>query len=396
MGSLLVVLIILGCAAYQYLRGSFVKSFIVIIISICASIVAFGFFELVAGFLIGREILVQWAHLFSFILLFILAFAALQAIAVQLTRKPVDLGFLPERIGRVICGILAGLIISGVLLTAVAMAPIPAKYPYQRFDETSPNPENPSRVLLNADGFAVGWFSIISSGSFSGKRSFALLHPAFLDQLFLNRQVEGIPIITVSDAVEISRQAVWPVPDGLKDLNGNSIPLKNQRGDNLTIVRITIMYHSLKTTSPFTPAQLRLICKQKDDDMGSLAGKGINIYPIGYIKAAGQLQLKNLTDRIELTKDDFATSRKEIDFAFYVPEGFVPVLIEFKQNSINQLPPPIAADQAPPAVPFTAPLAPVTPPAQGEASAGSAVESPAADTTGTAAGKTSESGLTEE
>ena len=190
MGSLLVVLIILGCVAYQYLKGTLVKSFVVVITSICASVVAFGYFELLANVFISCEIFVLWAYPLSFALLFILAFAVLQTIAAQLTRRPIDLGLLPERIGRVVCGIFLGLIVSGLLLTAAAMAPIPAKYPYQRFDETSPDPENPGKVLLNADGFATGWFSIVSSGSFSGKRSFATLHPAFLDQLFLNRLVK--------------------------------------------------------------------------------------------------------------------------------------------------------------------------------------------------------------
>jgi hypothetical protein len=191
MGSLLVVLIILGCVAYQYLKGTLVKSFVVVITSICASVVAFGYFELLANVFISREIFVLWAYPLSFALLFILAFAVLQTIAAQLTRQPIDLGLLPERIGRVVCGIFLGLIVSGLLLTAAAIAPIPAKYPYQRFDETIPDFEKkPSKVLLNADGFATGWFSIVSSGSFSGKRSFATLHPAFLDQLFLNRLVK--------------------------------------------------------------------------------------------------------------------------------------------------------------------------------------------------------------
>ena len=190
MGSLLVVLIILGCVAYQYLKGTLVKSFVVVITSICASVVAFGYFELLANVFISREIFVLWAYPLSFALLFILAFAVLQTIAAQLTRRPIDLGLLPERIGRVVCGIFLGLIVSGLLLTVAAMAPISPKYPYQRFDETSPDPENPGKVLLNADGFATGWFSIVSSGSFSGKRSFATLHPAFLDKLFLNRLVK--------------------------------------------------------------------------------------------------------------------------------------------------------------------------------------------------------------
>jgi hypothetical protein len=43
---------------------------------------------------------------------------------------------------------------------------------------------------------------------------------------------------------------------------------------------------------------------------------------------------------------------KWIDFVFYVPNDFVPVLAAFKQNSIASVPPPIAADQAPPVEPF--------------------------------------------
>jgi hypothetical protein len=355
MGSLLVVLVILGCVAYQYLKGTLVKSFAVVIASICASVVAFGYFELLAKVLINNEILVPWAHPLSFVLLFILAFAVLQTIAVQLIHQPIDLGLLPERIGRVICGIFLGLIVSGLLLTAVAMAPVSAKYPYQRFDQTSPDPENPRRVLLNADGFATGWFSIISSGSFSGKRSFAALHPAFLNQLFLNRHEidNGVSIITSPEAVEISRKAVWPAPEGLKDSDGK--PVLPKSGHTLTIVRVEITNQAIRKGGIFTPSQLRVVCKQENDDRDHLAGKGKNIYPLGYLKTAGELQIKKLTDHIEIKHSDLDNRGvKKVDFAFYVPDGFVPVLVEFKQNSVNQLPPPVTADQAPPAVPFTA------------------------------------------
>jgi hypothetical protein len=348
------VLIILGCVAYQYLKGTLVKSFVVVITSICASVVAFGYFELLANVFISREILVLWAYPLSFALLFILAFAVLQTIAAQLTRRPIDLGLLPERIGRVVCGIFLGLIVSGLLLTAAAMAPISAKYPYQRFDETSPDPENPGKVLLNADGFATGWFSIVSSGSFSGKRSFATLHPAFLDQLFLNRHEidNGVSIITSPEAIEIPKIAVWPAPEGLKDSDGK--PIQPKSGHNLTIVRVGITTAAIKDGGTFTPSQLRLVCKQKSDTKEDpLAGKGKNIYPVGYLKTADELQIKKLTDHIEIKRSDLDNRGvKNIDFAFYVPDGFVPVLVEFKQNCINQLPPPVPADQAPLVVPF--------------------------------------------
>lgn len=193
MAGLAVMLIILGCAAYQYLKGTLVKSFAMIIVTVCASVVAFGYFELLADVFVSRSdnsrfaSVIPWAQPLSFVLLFVLAFAILQTIVTQLLSKPVDLGFLPERIGRVVCGVFLGLILSGLLLTTLAMAPLPNKYPYQRFDADRPLAERPSNVFLNTDGFATGWFGMLSNGSFSGKRSFATLHPAFVDEAFLNR-----------------------------------------------------------------------------------------------------------------------------------------------------------------------------------------------------------------
>lgn len=353
MASLLMVLIISACAVYQYLKGTLIKAFVMIITTICASIAAFGYFEVLANVLISRNILVPWAQMLSFLLLFVLAFAILQTIAGQLTRKTIDLGLLAERVGRIICGILVGFIISGLLLTALAMAPLPSKVPYQRFDTTKPNPEKPSRVLLNADGFAIGWFNIISSGSFSGKRSFATLHPDFLDQLFLNRHkiTDGISTITGSAAIEIpAKISVWPAPEDLKD--SDEKPVLPKSGHNLTIVRVGITTNAMEDGGTFTLSQLRLVCKEKSDIGNPLAGKGVNIYPVGYLKTANQLQIKQLSDKIQIERSDFDGRIRWIDFAFYVPNGFAPVLAGFKQNNIAQVPPSKADEPLPPPAPF--------------------------------------------
>ena len=358
MASLAVVLVILLCAAYQYLKGTLVKAFAMIIITICASVVAFGYFEILANVFINRSAnsrhlsLVPWAQPLSFVLLFVLAFAILQTIANKLTRHPIDLGLWPERIGRVVCGIFLGLILSGILLTALAMAPLPNKYPYQRFDQINPNAEKPKKVLFNADGFATGWFSMISKGSFSGKRSFATLHPAFLDQVFLNRHkiADDISITTSSQAIELPRKAAaWPAPDALKDSEGNRILQKI--GHSPTIVRVGIKKSAIKDAGKFTLSQLRLVCKQKTD-AENLRGKGKNIYPIGYLKTAEQIQKKRLNDQIKLEHADFNDKARWLDFVFEIPNNFLPVLVEFKQNNIARVPPLVPAEQAPPAVPF--------------------------------------------
>ena len=173
MASLIILLIIAGCVAYQYLKGTLVRAFATIIITICASIVAFGYFETFAGVFVSQRtvteqsVLASWAQPLCFVLLFVLTFAILQTALIFLTLQPVDLGVLPERIGRVVCGIFLGLILSGNLLTALVIAPLPNKYPYQRFDDISPDAERPNKALLNADGFATGWFSMVSNGSFT-------------------------------------------------------------------------------------------------------------------------------------------------------------------------------------------------------------------------------------
>ncbi|MEE9370674.1 MAG: CvpA family protein, partial [Sedimentisphaerales bacterium] len=352
MAALLIILIIAGCVAYLLLKSTLVKSFTVLITTVSAAIIAFAFFELLSNVFIGRNIIVPWAQPLSFILLFILSFAILQTIAAQLARKRFELGLLTERIGRVICGIFLGLIVSGLLLTALAMAPIPTKYPYQRFDRSNPNAEKPDKVLFNADGFVTRCFGIVSSGGFSGKRSFALLHPAFLDQVFLNRHnfADDVSIITSPEAIKIQKKAVWPAPQDIKDLDGRPIPSKSAH--SLTIIRVGFSNKILKKSPTFTLSQLRLVCKRKDDSKKPLAGKGINIYPIGYLRTASQLLTKRLNDKIELERADFKTSVCEIDFAFYLPNGFVPVLVEFKQNSIAGAPPPVTPEQAPPPLTF--------------------------------------------
>ena len=381
MASLLVILVILGCAAYQYLKGTFVKALATIIIAIFSSIVAFGYFEILANLLLSRSnnssyiFIAPWALPLCFMLLFILTFAILQTALVQLIHKSVDLGFLPERIGRVICGILLGYIISGLLLTCLEMTPLSNKYPYQRFDPTKLEPENPNKVLLNANGFVTGLFSNVSNGSLSGKRSFAIIHPDFLDQLFLNRLFDKPSLVTSSfPAIEIPRPAVWPASEALRKQVDELISELNSRGRvtdettnrpvpmpgwiksgyEPTIVRICFKRDALNrderiNAGVFAQSQLRLICKRRGSGQNPYAGNAKNIYPIGYLNAPDRIQI---TPEIELERDDFDnTGKKYIDFVFCIPNGFEPILVEFKLNSIVEIPSKaiVSADQAPPA-----------------------------------------------
>jgi hypothetical protein len=355
--SAVVLLIIAGCAAFQFFKGTIVRAFATIVIAIFASIVAFGFFEILADVLIkrgdsgGMLSLVPWAQALSFLLLFVLTFAVLQTAIVQLTRMKIDLGLWPERIGRPVLGIILGLIVSGVLLVFLALAPLPGKYPYTRFEERNIRIDNPSTVFPNVDGLVTGLFSVISNGSFSGKRSFAAMHPDYLSQVFLNRLNSDVSIVSgVSPAIEVPRDAaVWPASDALK----NQVEELNSEGRlsrspgkptesryDLMVARIGFKKSALKpepkiSAGTFTLSQLRLICKSRGQNGDNQTGNGQNVYPIGYINTANQIETGS---KIELKQEEFAENVKNIDFLFAVPSGYVPVMVEFKLNNVVQIP----------------------------------------------------------
>jgi len=366
MANLVVLIIILGCAALLYFKGTFVKAFAAIIIAIISGMVAFGFFEAVANMLISRGDegmflkIAPWAQMTSFILIFVLAFALLQTGAIYLLKNPVDLGFLPECIGRIVCGIVLGFLVSGFLLTALAMGPFSLGLPYQRFDPRSLNPDNPKGALLGADGFATGLFTMVSKGSFSGKRSFATIHPNYLDQLFFNRLIATETTSIISNkfpAITVSRTAaVWPAPkavadeaDGLiSDLRSRSgklkdaqVPISTKGSYDVTIVRVGISKRAIRADAringgAFTLSQLRLICKREGSGQDRLAGEAVNVYPLGHLRTADQIQV---VPAIELDSRNIDGSEQLIDFVFCVPTGHEPVVVQYKLNSIAEIAP---------------------------------------------------------
>ena len=358
MAASVVLLIVVGCGAYQYLKGSIFKAVTTIMAMILASAVAFGFFEMLAGYLISKRSdskFVPWAQSLCFVVLFVVAFAILQTAVMQLAKLKVDFGVLPERIGRAILGAFMGLLVSGLLLTALAMGPLPNKYPYQRFDARNPEASSPSKVFPNVDGLVSGWFSMLSKGSFSAIRnpqSFGAIHADFLDQLYLNRHNDSdeMSFVVKPNSVTVpSKEGAWDVQPGeIKDSEGKAVTL--EAGDGIVVVRMEMFKNAVSKAGKFTLGQVRLICKEKD----SSGQAGINVYPIGYFSGVNEITTKKLFEKITLDRDHFGKTevKKPLDFAFKVPNDYTPIALEFKQNCIMQVPRVLSADKAPPVSPF--------------------------------------------
>ena len=364
MVSLIMLVIIAGCAAALYLKGNLVQGITLVLNALIAGLVAFAFYETLGGLLSKYAAgIAGWSQMICFLLVFILLLAILQTVVMQLGKEKMDLGLWPERVGRIVSGIFLGYVITGYLLTALALAPLPSSIPYARFEQRNPDASQANKPMFSPDGFVSGLFGTISKGSFAAlgtPRSFAVLHADFLNRLYLNRHKisQDIPLQTSTPALSIpSKAGVWEAPATLRDTNGQALPARP--GETLMLVRVGIKKSAIKDAGQFSLSQLHLICVPKANSDAPLAGAAEVAYPIGYVGSGGQLEQKSLSDLVTLKSGQIQGKALDIDFAFYVPAGLTPALISFKGNNLEKLSKPVSGEDAPRPLPFgqTAPPA---------------------------------------
>jgi hypothetical protein len=333
-----------GCAAVQYLKGTLVKSFQMFVAALCASFVALWWYEQLSEIVIKQEMIVDLAQPVCFGVLFVITFAVLQTAATLLTKQKIDFGIMPERVGRIVFGLLLGYVISGMLLIGTAMSPLPEGYPYQRFDASRPDLKKPARALLNPDGFVAGLFGLISGGSASGTQSFAVLHAGFVDELYRNRLNPKAKVRSDPGAVTTpAKAAAWPAPAGLKDTEGKAIsPMSDY---DLIITRVGLAGR-ITTEGSLALNQLRFICKKKGEKQ-RLGGIAVNAELIGYLNSDNQVKKVGPKEDIPLNSKDVKDGALWIDFVLYVPKDFEPVAVGLRTNGIAEVPPMVSTEQAP-------------------------------------------------
>ena len=338
MAVIVTLIIVFGLMAYEYFRGRFALSLVTVFTTISGAIVAFGFYETAANMITGGSTsskIAPIAQPLMFLVLFAVSFAIFQTIVIYLFNKEIELGAPADKAGRVICGAVYGLLVSGILITAASLAPLGSKIPYARFDVFNPNITEPSKTPLNPDGMVAGLFGLISRGGLSGSESFSVIHPSLPDEIFLNRLAKemNIKLAAGKNAIEVpKKEAAWLIEDDLRVKDG-MIELKS--GYELIIARVGVG----KKNSKFCLSQLRLICKPKEQMEKPFSGKAVNAYPMGYVSSPGMMEAIKLSERIDIPLNAFKESRKWIDFVFQVPQGYVPVLIAFAQDNLLEMPP---------------------------------------------------------
>jgi hypothetical protein len=341
MTTAIVILVMLLILGYFYLKCSVLGSLSTMIILIIASVLTFSYYEKLAELFVSRGYGVQWAHMGCFILIFVLSFALLRALRDLLVGSAaIDLGQ-PVKIGAaVVCGLLSGIIVCGNIFVAMGLAPVHSSFLYNRFKPDSPVIlKNPQKTLLNTDGFVVGLYGLISRGSLSGAKSFAVLHADYLSQIHLNRIKTGDDVLAVTS----KKSLVLPSGSTKKPVRVWDAPEKGK----VTVVRMGIVAQNIQSGGAINPgmpsriqfclAQIRIVCKPSSETQDALEGTGKAIWPIGFYQD-GKLIPAKLD---EIQSYDVKTARDRIvwlDVVFEMPQGYQGVLLEFKQDAVVTLP----------------------------------------------------------
>jgi len=329
--TIAVLIIIVLSVAHFYLKATMLTAFATVFAALLSVMLAFNFYEPLADLLISRGRALQWAQAGTFTLIFVFAFALIRTACDYLIGANIDFGVIPTRVTVVVSGIIFGMVISGVLLIAVGLTPLSPKWPYARFAGQTINASSikPAGLLINSDGFVASLFGWISKGSMSSKKSFAVYHADFVDQIHLNglKTEDGVFITASADAVKIP-------PKGVRVMS-----------DNRTVIRMGIIGRDIEDggakdadgSVSFTLSQIRLICKEKSQP--GTTGSGIVVYPTKVIinKTPGQTD-PDLSEVITISRTDFKKGAAWLDIAFQVPKGKTAVLLEFKNNTVIELP----------------------------------------------------------
>jgi len=339
MALAIVILVMLLTLAYFYLKCSMMESFATLWSLVVTTIITFTYYEWAAGLFTSVGYGLDWAKSGCYIILFVVSFALLRTVSEYLIGITVELGNTVKVSTALVCGILAGLILSGNILIALGgLWPLHGKIFYSRFDpanEASVSVQNPKKPAMATDGFVTGLYRQISAGSMSGKKSFGVFHADYLTQIHLNKlkTKDGINTVCSHEALVL--------PGGKEQK-----PVRLQSVDDKEVMLIRMGLKTAKISEggtrnasgnfSFFPGQICLIVKEATSQEKPLEGTAAALYPVGLWNPKNRKL--TLTKLNEVLKPDAKNEQVYwMDVAFEVPERMKPVLLQFRQNAAVEL-----------------------------------------------------------
>lgn len=343
MPTILVFLIILAGILYFYFKCNLITAMTNLLAAMMGCILAFSYYEQLAGLLVSEKWAVTWIQSAAFLLIFFFGFLFIRVLSGFLAKSDFEVGRPVKLMVTIPFGILTGLFVSGILLIAVALSPLPPKTFYCRYPVSQPLHLGINYPpIINADGFAASLYSWVSRGSLSSHKSFAVLHANYLTRLHLNRYAlsEGVPAVCSPSAIKLPHQ------NTARSVRIRDFPDQPR----VAVIRLGISGAAISKGGAeqnnqitFMPAQVALLVKEETEQVGHLLGSAGVVYPIGILQN-NQLRSLKLHEVITADIQSLGNDRTLwLDLCFQLPPERRPVLLAFKQNAILELPKPVSS-----------------------------------------------------
>lgn len=368
--SLSFLVLVLGIAYVQSTHG-FYNALIMCVLSLCCAAAAFGTHEFVAVNYIAPYWKPDYAYGLALGALFGLPLIVLRLLFDKLIRRNCLLSLWPDRIGAGMCGLVTGLVMTGVLAHGVQALPFgPSILGFARIDvpskekkEDFPDPKPPKldipqrELLLTPDRFAVATASLLSAGIFSGDAIMALDHPDLVQSVgWVNSAPADITRFSEKGATSIVRTNTVPFVfdftpgDERSNKPAQWDPIKPQAGHEFRMMRLQLREprpREVAHPNAFTLRQIHLVGK----DNGRLK----IFFPLA-IQQEDARQPVNRHVRSKFTRwglwpvvDDVMTPREgndgQIEVVFEVPTDLEPLYLTFKRGA--RIPVDFSAKSAP-------------------------------------------------
>jgi len=187
---LVVCLLICVLTYYQIFKQGLFSSLLMAVLSICAALIALNYFELLAAKLVEWGLGSYGPQAISLLGLFIVSLLVLREISDRVIRGNMNFSLLTERIGAAVFGLVASLVIVGMIVLGFQLLPIGAKFlMYDRFETDKKHFQQASGLFPGPDAFVLSVMQQASEYCFRGKGAFGREHPDFLRELYANRLV---------------------------------------------------------------------------------------------------------------------------------------------------------------------------------------------------------------
>lgn len=338
---IIIILVTGGSVSNFYLKKSVLDSFSFLIASIIGLLVAFTYYEPVSAMIINKGFMVQAAQGLSLFIIYTLTTVIVGVISDQIVGSNIDFGHGVKIATTIVCGLLVGLISSGIIVTSLGTFP-PIALSYNRFDDTI-HLQNAKSLIVPVDSFVTGLYGHMADGAMSSKKKFSFYHSDFLNHIYINRHrsKENALLVAGKGAVSIPKNGVK-----VEDIDDSAT----------TLIRIGIKNKKIsdggiatkKGTTAITPGQFRLVCQKKKPD-GSFSGEIKTIYPVTYRivldKDDSRREVSDLGVLVILDRDNFKNRTAPVELAFKVPSGMTANYLQFRNNVMIEVPWPATKEQ---------------------------------------------------